>query len=222
VKPRVVAFAFMSPSGLSGKPSGLRRRFSRATGFSLIEVVLALAVMASTLLVVLGLLGVGMAAFHQAKATSVSAQIAQQIFSQIEVTPFYTVVGQTSPTTPAPTSPTYINLPNPNTSVGGNIRYFDDQGNELTGATATVNGVVVPAIYWANVRVITVTPLLQASASATPSYNSSLATVTIQVAYNPGGLKPTANSVGLWDGTTSSANTILPIYNFDSFLAQGN
>jgi hypothetical protein len=106
--------------------------------------------------------------------------------------------------------------------VGGTIRYFDDQGDELTGTSGTVDGVTVPAIYWVNVRIITDTTVLQSSAAASASYNPSLATVTIQVAYNPGELTPTVNNLGLWDGTTSSATTRLPIYTFDSFLAQGN
>ena len=193
---------FACNASLAVRSSRIRSRRA-AAGFSLVEIVIAMAVIASALLVVLGMLGVGMSTFQQAKATSVSSQIAQQIFSQIQVAPFSSVTNHAI--TAAPTQG-YYQLPNPNASISGNTRFFDDQGNETVQAGS---------VYWVNVRVITATQFLGTAAT----YNNNLATITIQVAFNPGGFTPNPDGTLKWDGTSSGPR--LQIYTYDSFLAQG-
>ena len=195
------------PQAIRSKRAARRRHPAAfgARGFSLVEVTVALGIMAFSFLVIFGLLGTGLTSFRQAKGVSVSSQIAQQIFSQVEVMPFNTLTNNGATT--------YYQLPNPNTSIGGNIRYFDEQGNETTAAGA---------VYWANVRVLTATPFV----GATSVSNTALATVTIQVASNPGALTPdvsaSGSTTGEWTGTANTGTVPLQIYTYQSFVAQGS
>ena len=165
---------------------------------------MALGIMAFSFLVIFGLLGTGLTAFRQSKGVTVSSQIAQQIFADVAVMPFNTLTGST----PGSSPPIYYQLPN--SSIGGTTRYFDEQGNETTKTSA---------VYWANIRVLTSTPFV----GAITVTNANLATVTIQVAYNPGHLAPdlgTGTTTGEWTGT--SGGVPLQIYTYNAFVAQGS
>ncbi len=192
------------------RPSAARvgRELPRySAGFSLVEVVIALAVMASALLVVFGLLGVGLNTFHQSKAISVSSQIAQQIYSQLESIQFANLVGTTDglvvnrgtvvANPPASTHHTYFYESSGGTQGSIQVKsplYFDEQGNELNSSTG--------AVYWVNVDILYPTPL---ASGAAPVQNVDLATVLIQVAYNPGAvaLAYDATTGAQWTGLTN-------------------
>ena len=180
---------------------GASPRTSRA-GFSLVEVAIAIGIMGGAFAVIIGLMTVALTSFHQSKNVSVSSLIAQQIFSQAQVMSFNTLTNGGATT--------YYQLPNPNTNIGGTIRYFDDQGNEMKGTAGAF-------VYEVNVRVVTSTPFLLTSGTIS---NPSLATVTVQVAYNPGGLSLTSAN-GLWTGTTTG-NVPIEIYTYNSLVAQGS
>jgi uncharacterized protein (TIGR02598 family) len=112
----------------------------------------------------------GLATFHKAVATSVSSQIVQQIVTDVQQSDFKQLVSTDA-------TPNQLNL-----------RYFDDQGNEL--ASASVPGVVY------NVNVVANTPAVLTGGSATGPAN--LACLTIDIVSNPGKL-PLA-----YDSTTKS------------------
>lgn len=122
------------------------------SGFSLVEVVLAIGIVGFGLVTTMGLLPVGLNTFHQAIDTSVHAQIVQQVVNDVQQTDFDTLV-------------------NSGTLVS---RYFDDQGNEKKSTQ--------PYIYQVRVTATATTNLPAGSAS------SNLATVTIDIANNPGHL----------------------------------
>ena len=202
-------------------PVGRRQR--RSGGFSLVEVVIALAVMASSFLVVFGLLGVGLNTFHQSKGISVSAQIAQQVFSQLQSIQFANLTGSSgslaSRSASPPASPQYTTTIT-STSGGGTTTttlYFDEQGNQLNTQTGSV--------YWVNVRVAYPTPLPPATLTSgsypAGSLDADLATVLVQVVYNPGGVTPAADGTSAWTGL-SSTGAALQLYNYQFFVARNS
>jgi len=78
-------------------------------GFSLIEVVLAIGVVAFSFVALLGLLPVGMGIFSSSLDTSVHTQIVQRFIADAQQTDFDTLLAKTTVT-----------------------RYFDDEGSEKT------------------------------------------------------------------------------------------
>jgi uncharacterized protein (TIGR02598 family) len=92
---------------------------SRA-GFSLVEVTLALGIVAVGLVSSLGLLGTGLTCFHQSINTTIQAQVIQQVVGDIRQTDF-------------------SQLP-----ATGQTLYFDAEGVELP--TATTPGIVYTVV----------------------------------------------------------------------------
>jgi uncharacterized protein (TIGR02598 family) len=146
-----------------------RYLFRDANAFSLVEVTLALGIVAFSLVTLLGVMPMGLATFHKAVETSVSSQIVQQVVSDVEQTDFSTL-------TASSTGVTQLGL-----------RYFDDQGNELSSATSP------GAIYQVNVVINTSPVLSGGSTTAAPS----LACLTIDIVANPGNAALTYNTGSL-------------------------
>ena len=88
-------------------------------GFSLVEVALAIGVVAFAFVGLFALLPVGMGVFREAMETSISTQIAQRIVSDLTETEFDQLLAN-------PVSGNYYTLP---------LRYFDDQGTEIKVAS---------------------------------------------------------------------------------------
>jgi prepilin-type N-terminal cleavage/methylation domain-containing protein len=203
---------FSGDTCLRGHFAARRRR-----GFSLVEVVIALAVISSAFLVVFGLLGVGLNSFHQSKAITVSSEIAQQVYSQLESIQFANLVGTndglpssrgaTLANPPAPTHHTYFYSANGGTLINSPL-YFDEQGKELN----TPSG----AVYWVNVDILYPTPLTSTSTTVS---NVDLATILVQVAYNPGAVMPAydATTSAQWTGLTSTGAT-MQIANYQFYV----
>jgi len=101
-RPKKMAVAAVGP--------GLAQR-----GFSLVEIALALGIVAFAFVGLFALLPVGMGIFREAMETSVSTQIAQRIVSDLTETEFDQLLAN-------PISGSYYTLP---------LRYFDDQGTEV-------------------------------------------------------------------------------------------
>ncbi len=169
------------------------RRFRRAAkraAFSLIEVVLAVGVIAFAFVAILGLLPAGMTQFRQAIDTSVCAQIAQRVINEVQQTDFNVLVDEKATSSMgndyAFRMPTVVATNGSTTTNPGKcVRYFDEQGNEVLPAATTSNTLTeaekARVVYMVNVRVIPKTSM----PARTPTYVSHLATLTIQVAYNP-------------------------------------
>ncbi|MDQ3622245.1 MAG: Verru_Chthon cassette protein B [Verrucomicrobiota bacterium] len=155
------------------------------SGFSLVEVVLAVGIVAFGFVAVLGLLPVGMNVFRQAIDTSVSAQIVQRVVSDAQQTEFDALLNNAETTT----GEFYV-LP---------ARYFDDQGNEVPVKATNGPGAdeSTRILYWVRVRGSLPGPADPAD-SAGPRFTSlpsqksrfrsrDLSFLTIQIANNPGG-----------------------------------
>ena len=112
-----------------------------AKGFSLVEVALAIAVVAFAFLAIFSLLPVGLGVFREAMDTSVSAQIVQRVVGDATETEFEQLIAN-------PASGNYYALP---------VRYFDAQGTEVKvgspgGPTAAEMQGPPGIIYWVRVR----------------------------------------------------------------------
>lgn len=123
-----------------------------ARGFSLIEVVLCIGIVAFAFLAILGLLPTGLTTFRQAIDHTLGAQIVQRLVGDAQQTDFPTLIAATAPYR----------------------RYFDDQGHEVAADK--------DYLYTAEISVVAPTTLPSTSTPPT----SSLATVTIKLANNPG------------------------------------
>jgi len=143
-----------------------RRHIWGGAGFSLVEVTLALGIVTFSVLTLVGLIPMGLTTFHKAVATSVSSQIVQQVVTDVQQTDFNQLVSSSSQVT----------------QLG--LRYFDDQGNELSGTAAQ------SAIY--NVNVVVNTPVVLTGGSSTAPAN--LACLNIEIVSNPGHMPLTYNS----------------------------
>ena len=136
---------------------------SSRRAFSLVEVTLALGIMGFALVALLGLLPAGLSTFHSATVNSTGTQIAQRLLNEAQQTDFDQLVA----TVPM-------------------VRYFDDQGDELTAANKA------QAIYNTNVVVAPSTTLPGGAA------NPNLATVFVQVADDPGSVPLTSDANKHW------------------------
>ena len=99
-------------------------RKSNTQGFSLVEVVLALGVVAFAFVAILGLIPAGMTTFRQAINISVCSQIAQKVIGdafQADYDTLLTPLGTTVNGTTGDSSVPFLM----------NYRYFDEEGNEI-------------------------------------------------------------------------------------------
>lgn len=184
-----------------------RVRSEDRAGFSLVEVSLAIGVVAFAFLAVFGLLPAGMTTFRRAIDTSVGSQIAQRVIDDAEQTDFTTLIspaGNGGTSTPA------------TTPFDMATRYFDGQGEELLATHAS------QAVYNVNTRVAPTTTLPATGTGALPNVN--VATVTVQVANNPGNQPLTVSaSTMLWTGTLASSPagaSFVPITTYSAMVAR--
>ena len=104
----------------------MRKRFINGDGFSLVEVMLALAIVSIGLIAILGLLPTGLRSARDAADNTISATVIQDVFSTIRSSPF-TAVDLNNPYGFPPSGgplPTY-NLQNNYPSI---TAYFDQAG----------------------------------------------------------------------------------------------
>jgi len=155
----------------------LRSRRAGTAAFSLVEVVLAVGVFAFGFVAVLGLLPTGLQLFRESVQTSVSSQIAQRVINDAQQTDYTVLTDESN----LPDSLDTFTFQAPKVLAGA-FRYFDEQGNEIIPAGATLStSEQVRVVYWVNIRIKPRTDRGQTTARI-----PSLATVTVQVANNPG------------------------------------
>jgi uncharacterized protein (TIGR02598 family) len=153
-------------------------------GFSLVEVVLAVGVVSFAFVAILGLLPAGLAQFRQAVDTSVCSQIAQRVIMDAQQTEFNALIDASDPNS----NNKGVSFRAPKIS-GPELRYFDEQGNEVpVSAAARANPDSLSKdekkliVYHVNTRIRPMTVLPRTDADESPA----IATVTVEVAFNPG------------------------------------
>ena len=184
-------------------------------GFSLVEVVLCIGIVAFAFLAIFSLLPIGMGIFHEAMDTSVSAQIVQRVVSDAEQTDFDVlkdVPGNEK-------TGNYYVLP---------LRYFDDQGFEVKVANAAAPSPAEQLKILYTVRIRGTMPGNSNPNVHTSDYPTSLPSkgssrfnprdetfLTVQIVNNPGNraLAPLINDKAMLDATKAkSANVPLQTY----------
>jgi len=158
-------------------PNRFRFRRARSSGFSLVEVVLAIGVFTFGFVAVLGLLPTGLQLYRESVQMSVSSQIAQRVINDAQQTDFTVLTDEDN----LPDSLDTFTFQAPKVAVGA-FRYFDEQGNEVVPANGSLSSSeLARVVYWVNTRI---KPRTDRGQSTTRI--ASLATVTVQVANNPG------------------------------------
>ena len=197
------------------------RRFDRVlkrfSGFSLVEVTLAIGIVASAVVVVVGLFPSGMNTFRQAMNASVGGQIAQQLISEAQQTDFDTLRSPNN----IPVAPDY-DYP-VNTTFNKLDRYFDDQGGETMVASPGAPSAVekLKIVYWVRTRVTPKSDLPSRGPTGETENSDKIATVVIQIANNPSN-QPLAQETGavndsssplrnLWSGAFQSDPTKIKV-----------
>lgn len=196
-------------TGAAIHPLGrVRQRWLRSAAFSLVEVTLAIGVMGFSFVAIIGLVPVGLGNFRQTKNVSVASDISARILSELQDTPFTQLVGTT-------TAGQSWNLTKADGTPNGTaIRYFDEQGTETTKANSS-------AVYQVNICVTNAPAFLVPGAATARTPNTAVASVTIQVAYDPGNPGLAYNSAHLFSGKTNGGVTV-QIFNFNTYIAKNS
>src|SRR4051812_20602905 len=189
--------------------SPLPRRRSSTAGFTLVEVALAIGIVAFAFVALLALLPAGQNAFRQSIDVAVCGQIAQRIINEAQMSDFQTLIdakkigGGSSEnfTFRAPT----VQKPG--------FRYFDDQGREVSLKSEDPSPEEQKKVgYQVNTRIMP-RAMLPANRTVKPSNDlgnakipsQPLAQITVQVAINPSGIKIPISAAAA-DGTEPMRN----------------
>lgn len=169
-------------------PLPLSLSVRKERGFSLIEVAIAVSILAVCLVALIGLLPAGLSNFRTAMDTTTTSQIAQRILHDMEQAEFDEVIdydglksGGHLDSQGRPKTNFSFRAPKISSGIKG-LRYFDDQGGELVPSSGTELSVEQKrsAVYTVNVRVIP-----RAQLPAKDDLGGAVAQVTVQVARNP-------------------------------------
>ena len=216
-------------------------------GFSLIEVSLAIGVVAFAFVALLGLIPLGLSNFRKAMDASIGAEIGQRVLNDLQQSDFNTLLSQTSNASLVTTLGTILSGQGngavaPRTVTGTGYlshRFFDDQGNEVILKESAVYTATDPTpqqritnhiLYDVHTQII-LQPQLPSKVNgdgvdgflASPS----LANVIIQVFSNPSGasLPDDLQNVQTSGGRSVCVlgnNTSVPFTTYTGFLSQNS
>ncbi len=185
-------------------PSSSRK--GQAAGFSLIEVAIAVGILAVALVALLGLMPAGMTNFRKAMDTSTTAQIAQRILLDMQQADFDQVIDAAHDTGGNQPGFTFTAPTRQRVAGAQDFRYFDEQGSELvvTGNKLTA-AQAAALVYQVNVRVMP-----KASQPASSKVSGAVALATVQVARNPSNRTLPVYRTNASDETVSYRNLFDP------------
>jgi uncharacterized protein (TIGR02598 family) len=216
--------------GLSS-PSPLLHRRSSAAGFTLVEVALAIGIVAFAFVALLALLPAGQHAFRQSIDVAVCGQIAQRIINEAQMSDFQSLIDATKISKESTENFTFRA---PMVTKPG-FRYFDDQGRELSMKTDTPSAEEQrKVVYQVNTRIMprATLPANRTVRISNDNGNSKippqpLAQITVQVAINPGGVKIPLSSAAadgvepmrnLWVSSKDTAG--IQIYTYSTLVGR--
>jgi type II secretory pathway pseudopilin PulG len=194
-----------------------------AQGFSLVEVGIALALIALVLVGLLGLLPSGMNSFNKAMDITVTSQIGQRILHDAEQAEFDALIDKAAlPPDPEGLSycPESFTFRAPRVKEPG-WRYFDIQGTEVNPKQSghLTDAEKRKVVYYVNVRIM--------PRAVIPTINeggSQVAQITVQVARNPNHLDLPFMSTNASNADEPERNLIaagrVPIYTFASLVGK--
>ena len=200
-------------------------------GFSLVEVSVAIGIVAFAFVALFALLPQGMSTFRKTIETGVCSQIAQKVISDLQQMEFEELVNARDSSVGMAATGVSFRWPQ---GTGGETRFFDEAGNEVVVDKSVSRNpqTLSPQqrakiSYWVNVRVVpqALMPGLAGKTRRCPD----LAQVTVQVAFNPSGQAlayQQDGGGGTASTTASTANLIIPkpgvsILNYPVLIARG-
>ncbi len=207
---------------------------SKATGFSLVEVALAIGIIAFAFVALMSLLPAGLTTFRRALDISICTQIAQRLVSESQLVDFDVVTDKEFLPASSDKKEFSFRMHRPGTTSIW-VRYFDEQGNEIIPAsppnlTAEEN---LRVIYAVNTRIIPRVNLPTGDSAAAEGFPVSraakepgnLALITVQVARNPSGVPLKVNPSGVDDPQAPERNLWMPkggvdIFTYSSYIGK--
>jgi uncharacterized protein (TIGR02598 family) len=207
----------MNCSSRGGGFDGSNSMGVQQQGFSLVEITIAIGVVAFAFVSLMALLPTGLNVFRQAMDTTVTAQIAQRITTELQETDYHTLLSAThldgassDPVTRE--EPAYGTLPR---------RYFDDQGNEIrptSGKGELSEKERLRVLYEAHVRISRDRQLLGYEPGGKDERVGSrnLATAVVEVITNPAAREIKVDPV---TQLLDLKETKLPLQTYPAFIA---
>lgn len=195
---------------------------SPRAGFTLVEIALAIGIIAFAFVALMSLLPAGLTTFRRALDTSICTQIAQRIVSEAQGVDFDVLTDRDNLPDSKPGRDYSFRMHRPGTKEIW-IRYFDEQGNEIIPANPPKlsPSELLRVIYAVNVRVVprvtlpTGTDGFPVARKAREPGN--LAQLTIQIARNPTGVELPVHSGGEDDPAEPERNLWVPKAGIDMF-----
>jgi uncharacterized protein (TIGR02598 family) len=195
----------------------------RRRGFSLVEIALAVAVLAVALVGLLALMPSGVGNFRKAMDTSTTAQIAQRILQDAEQAEFDALVDMPHlPPDPNGTSycPERFSFRAPKVNAPA-WRFFDESGGEIRPASTDGKLSVSERrlmVYQVNTRIRPRAEL--------PTINEStghVAQLTVQVARNPGGIElPLERDSKVPEHNLIKSGISVPVFTYCALIGRNN
>ena len=153
-----------------------------AAAFTLVEIAIAIGILAVSLVALMGMMPAGLSNFRKAMDISITAQIAQRLMHDMEQAEFNEVVDLVHlPPDPTGYCPPHYSFRAPKVDAPA-LRYFDGQGEEVIPKGPVPSDVERKAIvYLVNIRIIPRAELPTINEAA-----SQVAQITVQVARTGG------------------------------------
>ncbi len=195
---------------------------SKPSGFSLVEVALAIGIVAFAFVALMSLLPAGLTTFRRALDVSICSQIAQRIVSEAQQVDFDVLTDKNNLPASAAGKEHSFRMRRPGTTETW-VRYFDEQGNEIvpTKPPTLSPEENLKVIYAVNVRVIPRVnlPTLKEGfpVARAAKETGNLALVTVQVARNPSGVELDVSKGGVDNPLEPERNLWMPKGGVDIF-----
>ncbi len=173
-----------------------RKSFRNLSAFSLVEVVLAIGIVAFAFVALLALLPMGLSNFRKAMNASIGSEIGQRVFNDLQQTDYDTLLKQANVAPAAEAS--YPSEASPSKFGSGSLphRYFDDDGNEVIIPGLTAGTDPSPAqrnanhiLYDVHSQVILTSQIPSSPGGGAEGviFSANLANIIVQVISNPAG-----------------------------------
>jgi uncharacterized protein (TIGR02598 family) len=197
-------------------------------GFSLVEIALALALLAFAVVPLVALLPAGMTTFRRALDVSICSQIAQRVASDARALDFDLLIDRETLGRMKANEHFTFRAPAINAPA---LRYFDDQGVEIVPRREKLSPEeALEVVYRVNTRILPRAKLPRANAPADPTpthfpvAEQSLAQLTIEVAHAPGNLVLNYSGDAPDDASAPQRNLLAPpagveVFTYSGFVA---
>lgn len=202
--------------------SGVIPSKSKSAGFSLVEVALAIGIVAFAFVALLSLLPAGLTTFRRALDISICTQIAQRIVSEAQMVDFDVLTDKDNLPASQQGKDYSFRIHRPGSTAIW-IRYFDEEGNEIVPAkppslSAEEN---LRVVYAVNVRIVPRVTLPTGKegfpVALAKGQSGNLALITVQVARNPSGVELTVHDGAADDSLQPERNLWNPKGGVDIF-----